>query len=134
MKKIQELVKEFTPQAEITEDYVERFRCAMLGNCDTFSIRERPLWKTWGQQKNRLLGLYVVGIYKINFEKLHQFNKSVQVITGVRTNPSKKRIDQLLVSEFPICLFNFFSSNLLYDHQPGLPLAYRHNKLLIQQT
>ena len=79
MKKIQELVKEFTPQGEITEDYVERLGVLCLGNCDTFSIREPPLWKTWGQQKNRLRGLYVVGTYKINFEKLYQFKNPVRL-------------------------------------------------------
>ncbi len=35
MKKMQELSKPFTPQAEITEDMVKRFRCNLM-NCDTF--------------------------------------------------------------------------------------------------
>jgi pimeloyl-ACP methyl ester carboxylesterase len=99
MKKMQELTKQFTPQAEITEDMVKQFRCDLM-NCDTFDIRKHPLWTTWVKQKNRLRGLSVVNNYKIDFKKLHQFQKPVLIITGTRTVPFHKRIDELLAMEF----------------------------------
>lgn len=99
MKQMQELSKQFTPQADITEDMVKRFRCELM-NCDTFDIYQHPLWKTWVKQKNRLRGLSVVGNYKIDLEKMHQFEKPVLIVTGTQTVPFHKRIDELLTVEF----------------------------------
>ena len=99
MKKMQELTKEFTPQAEITEDMVKLFRCDLM-NCDTFDIHQHPLWATWVKQKNRLRGLSVVNKYQINLNKLHQFQKPVFIITGTQTVSFHKRIDELLAEEF----------------------------------
>lgn len=99
MKKMQELTKEFTPQAEITEDMVKLFRCDLM-NCDTFDIHQHPLWATWVKQKNRLRGLSVVNKYQINLNKLHQFQKPVLIITGTQTVSFHKRIDELLAEEF----------------------------------
>ena len=99
MKKMQELTKEFTPQAKITEDMVKLFRCDLM-NCDTFDIHQHPLWATWVKQKNRLRGLSVVNKYQINLNKLHQFQKPVLIITGTQTVSFHKRIDELLAEEF----------------------------------
>ena len=99
MKKMQELTRELKPQAEITEDMVVRFRCELM-NCDSFPIREQPQWATWLKQKNRLRGLAVVGEYKINYEKLHRFQKPVLIVTGTQTVIFHKRIDELLAKEF----------------------------------
>lgn len=100
MKKMQKLVKELTPQADITEDQVERFRCALL-NCDSFSIRQHPQWATWVKQKNRLRGLSAIGKFKMSLKKLHQFQKPVLIITGTETVTFHKRIDELLTEAFP---------------------------------
>ena len=100
MNKMEELVKEFTPQAEITEDMVKRFRCDLM-NCDTFDIRQHPLWTTWIKQKNRLRGLSATGKYKISLKKLHHFQKPVLIITGTQTVPFHKRINELLAAVFP---------------------------------
>ncbi len=100
MRRMQELVKDFTPQADITEDMVKRFRCELM-NCDMFDIRQHPLWMTWVEQKNRLRGLSVTGNYKISFKKIHRFKKPVLIITGTQTVPFHRRINELLAAEFP---------------------------------
>lgn len=99
MKKMQKLSKQFTPQANITEDMVKQFRCELM-NCDTFDIHQHPLWMTWVKQKNRLRGLSIVSNYKVDFKKLHQFQKPVLIVTGTQTVPFHKRIDELLATEF----------------------------------
>lgn len=99
MNKMQELLKQFTPQAEITLNMVRQFRCDLI-NCDTFDIYQHPLWTTWVKQKNRLRGLSVTGEYKINFKKLHQFRKPVLIVTGTQTVPFHKRMNELLTNEF----------------------------------
>ena len=101
MKKMQELSKQFTPQAEITEDMVRQFRCDLM-NCDTVDIRKHPLWATWLKQKNRLRGLSLVNNYQIDLKKLHDFKKPVLIITGTQTVPFHKRIDELLTAKFPL--------------------------------
>jgi pimeloyl-ACP methyl ester carboxylesterase len=101
MKNMQDLVRELSPQAEITEDMVKRFRCALM-NCDTLDIRQNPLWTTWVKQKNRLRGLSSTLDYKISLKKIQHFNKHVLIITGTQTVPFHKRIDDLLVAEFPL--------------------------------
>ena len=101
MKKMQELSKQFTPQAEITEDMVKQFRCDLM-NCDTFDIRKHPLWATWIKQKNRLRGLSVVNNYQFDLKKLHQFQKPVLIVTGTQTVPFHTRIDELLAAEFSL--------------------------------
>ena len=101
MKNMQELTKGFTPQAEISEDMVKSFRCNLL-NCDTIDIRQHPLWPTWIKNKNRLRGMTAVLKYKINFKKLHQFQKPVLILTSTQTVSFHKRIDELLAEEFPL--------------------------------
>lgn len=101
MKRMQELTKQFTPQATITEDMVKQFRCELM-NCDSMDITRLPLWKTWIEQKNRLRGLSAVSYYKTDLRKLHQFRKPVLIVTGTQTVPMHKRIDELLASEFPM--------------------------------
>jgi len=101
MKQMQELLKKLSPQADITEDLVKAFRCALM-DCDTFDIRLHPFWTTWIKQKNRLRGLSVINQYKINLEKLHLFQKPVFIITGTQTVPYHKKIDELLAAEFPL--------------------------------
>ncbi len=101
MKKMQELLKQFTPHAEIADDMVKQFRCDLM-NCDTFDIRKHPLWATWIKQKNRLRGLSVVNNYQIDLKKLHQFQKPVLIVTGTQTVPFHTRIDELLAAEFSL--------------------------------
>jgi pimeloyl-ACP methyl ester carboxylesterase len=101
MKEMKALSKQFTPQAEITEEMVKQFRCELM-NCDTFDIRKHPLWPTWLKQKNRLRGLSAVSNYQVNMKKLHQFGKPVLIITGTQTVPFHKEIDELLAAELPL--------------------------------
>ena len=99
MKVINELTKDFTPLATITEEMIKSFRCSMT-NCDTFKIQAHPMWRTWLSQKDRLRGLSVVSGYKINFEKLHAFQKPVLILTGTNTIEPHKTVDKLLLREF----------------------------------
>jgi pimeloyl-ACP methyl ester carboxylesterase len=101
MKEMKALSKQFTPQAEITEEMVKQFRCELM-NCDTFDIRKHPLWPTWLKQKNRLRGLSAVSNYEVDLKKTHQFGKPVLIITGTQTVPFHKKIDELLAAEFPL--------------------------------
>jgi len=99
MKEMQDLLAKLTPHADITEDHVERFRCALM-NCDSSSIRQLPQWTMWVVQKNRMRGLSVVNGFNLDLKKLHAFQKPVLMITGTRTAEFHKRINKLLTMEF----------------------------------
>jgi pimeloyl-ACP methyl ester carboxylesterase len=99
MKEIDDLTKDFTPQTTITEEMIKNFRCEMA-NCDTFDIRQHPMWPKWLLQKNRLRGLSVVSAYKIDFKKLDAFQKPVLILTGTKTIEPNKIVDKLLSREF----------------------------------
>ncbi|HUC82267.1 MAG TPA: alpha/beta hydrolase [Flavisolibacter sp.] len=111
MEEIDDLTKHFTSQATITEEMIKDFRCKMT-NCDTFDIRSHPMWSKWLNQKDRLRGLSVVPSYKIDFEKLHRFQKPVLVVTGTTTIEPNKTIDKLLIREFS----NVKAASLPGDH------------------
>jgi pimeloyl-ACP methyl ester carboxylesterase len=99
MKNLLDVTKELTPEAEITETQVERYRHAFLAD-DTLSTRRFPQWSTWVKNKNRMRGLSIMGKYKVNFDKFHEFPKPVLVMTGALTPPFLKRIDDLLRKQF----------------------------------
>lgn len=111
MKQINELSKNFTPQATITEEMIKSFRCKMT-NCDTFDIRSHPMWPKWLKQKDRLRGLSVVSAYKIDLEKLHTFSKPSLIVTGTKTIEPNKTVDKLLSREFS----NTKTGSLIGDH------------------
>lgn len=111
MKEIDELSKDFTPQATITEAMIKSFRCEMT-DCDTFDIRNHPMWPRWLKQKDRLKGLSVVSAYKIDFKKLHAFSKPVLIVTGTKTIEPNKTVDKLLSREFS----NAKTASLIGDH------------------
>lgn len=123
MKEIDELTKNFTPAATITEEMIKNFRCKMT-NCDTFDIRTHPMWPNWLKQKNRLKGLSVVPAYKIDFKKIHSFQKPVLLLTGTTTIEPNKTIDELLSHEF---------SNAKSAGLPGEHIAvYQNPELFVQ--
>lgn len=111
MKDMLALTKELTPDAEITEDLVARFRCELL-DCETTPIRELPQWLIWLNQKDRLRGLSAVGDYKLDLRKVHQFRSPVLVLTGTESVPFHKRINALLTVEFP----NAMAESIESDH------------------
>jgi pimeloyl-ACP methyl ester carboxylesterase len=111
MKQIDELTKRFTQRATITEEMIKSFRCEMT-NCDTFDIRQHPMWPKWLQQKERLRGLSVVPNYKIDFKKMHAFQKPVLIVTGTTTIEPNKTVNKLLIREFS----NTKSASLPGDH------------------
>lgn len=100
MQIMQALLEELTPQAKISEEHIERFRCVLL-NCDTIDIRSHPQWQTWVRQKNRLRGLSVLNKYKVRTKQLAKFRKPVLIITGTQTVAFHKKIDEILTKEFP---------------------------------
>lgn len=99
MKAIDVLTRQFTPQATITEEMIAGFR-RLLSNCDSCDIRKHPMWPKWLQQKDRLRGLAVVPDYKIDFAKLHAFQKPVLIVTGTNTIAPNITVDELLGKEF----------------------------------
>jgi len=124
MKQIDELTRHFKPRATITEEMIKSFRCKM-SNCDTFDIRSHPMWQKWLKQKDRLKGLSVVPAYKIDFKKLHAFQKPVLIITGITTIEPNKTIDSLLSREF---------SNVKTASLPGDHVAVYQNAETFVQT
>jgi pimeloyl-ACP methyl ester carboxylesterase len=100
MKEIDALSRQFTPQATITEEMIAGFR-GLLSACDTCNIRKHPMWQKWVKQKDRVRGLAVVPDYKIDFVKLHAFQKPVLIVTGTNTIAPNTVVDELLVKEFP---------------------------------
>jgi pimeloyl-ACP methyl ester carboxylesterase len=111
MKEMMALTKELTPQAEITEEMVARFRCELL-DCETTPVQELPQWLIWLNQKDRLRGLSAVSDYKLDVRKIHQFRQPVLIITGTESVPFHKRINALLTAEFP----NAMAESIESDH------------------
>ena len=99
MKQIDELTRQFKPQATITEEMIASFR-RILTNCDTCDIRRHPMWPKWLKQKDRLRGLSVVPDYKVDFAKLHAFQKPVLIVSGTNTIEPNLVVDELLSQEF----------------------------------
>ena len=118
MTRIDKLTINFTPQASITEEMIRSFRCEMT-DCDTFDIRKHPMWPKWLQQKDRLRGLSVVPLYKIDFRKLHAFQKPVLIVTGTITIEPNKTVNKLLSREFS----NVRTASLPGDHIAIYPNA-----------
>ena len=111
MTQIDKLTANFTPQASMTEEMIKNFRCEMT-SCDTFDIRQHPMWSKWLQQKDRLRGLSAVPNYKIDFQKMHAFQKPVLLVTGTATIEPNNTVDRLLSREF----INVKTANLPGDH------------------
>jgi len=111
MKNMLALTKELTPDAEITEDMVARFRCELL-DCDATPIRDLPQWLIWLNQKDRMRGLSAVGEYKLDLKKVHQFRAPVLILTGTESVPFHKRINALLTAEFS----NAMAESIDSDH------------------
>ncbi len=123
MKGIEEVTKHFTPEAEVTEDMVKSFRCK-LSDCRTVDIRQHPMWPQWIKQKDRLKGLSATPNYKVDLNKLHDFQKPALIITGTATIESHKLIDKLLAQEFP---------NAKTGSLPGEHIAvYRNAETFVQ--
>jgi pimeloyl-ACP methyl ester carboxylesterase len=99
MKQIDELTRQLKPQTDINEEMITSFR-AKMANCDTCDIRQHTMWPKWLKQKDRLKGLSVVSGYRIDFKKLHAFQKPVFIVTGTNTIQPNKVIDKLLGKEF----------------------------------
>lgn len=123
MRAIDQLTRDFTVGAVITEEMIKQFRCKMT-NCNTIDIKKHPMWAKWLLQKDRLRGLAVVPAYTIDFNKLHAFTKPVLIVTGTHTIESNKTIDKLLSREF---------KNAQTASLPGEHIAvYQQPKVFVQ--
>ncbi len=68
----------------IEEGHVERFRC-LLGDCaGGRSPREAPQWPQWVKYRNSLRGLYTVGDYTDDPERLRGVTMPA-LVTGAQT-------------------------------------------------
>lgn len=95
------LTQTFTPEASISEAQLAQFRC-ILDGCDTAAIRHQPQWSVWAKQKDRLRGLSAVANYIDSIERLHSFKQPVLILTGKGTVAFHRRINELLMKEFPV--------------------------------
>jgi pimeloyl-ACP methyl ester carboxylesterase len=111
MKQIDDLTRQFKPQATVTEEMITSFR-RIIASCDTCDIHRHPMWPKWLKQKDRLRGLSVVPDYKIDFAKLHAFQNPVLIVTGTNTIEPNVVVDELLSKEFSIAK----TGNLPGDH------------------
>jgi len=100
MKEMIELSQSFTPDANITEEQLARFRCN-LDSCNTDSIRTHPQWSNWLKNKDRLRGLSAVANHFDSSSRLRSFKQPVLIVTGKGTVAFHRRINQLLAQEFP---------------------------------
>ena len=123
MKEIDELTRQFKPQTIITEEMIASFR-SIVSSCDTCDIYKHPMWPKWLKQKDRIRGLFVVPDYKIDFAKLHAFQKPVLIVTGTNTIEPNVVVDELLSKEF---------SNVNTGSLPGDHIAlYQKPEIFIQ--
>lgn len=111
MKNMLALTKELTPDAEITEDMVARFRCELM-DCQTTPVRELPQWLIWLNQKDRLRGLSAIADFRLDLKKVHQFKQPVLILTGTESVSYHKRINALLTAEFS----NAMAESIDSDH------------------
>jgi hypothetical protein len=95
-----------------------------MANCDTCDIRQHPMWPKWLKQKDRLKGLSVVPDYRIDFKKLHAFQKPVFIVTGTNTIQPNVVVNKLLSKEF---------SNVKTGSLPGDHIAiYQKPEIFVQ--
>lgn len=94
------LTKEFTPNSTITEQQMEKFRCA-LSDCINEPIKENPQWNTWVKNIPLLQGLSAIGQHNDSIQQLHEFHKPVMIVTGNKTAAFHKRINEILLAGLP---------------------------------
>jgi pimeloyl-ACP methyl ester carboxylesterase len=85
----------------IEEEHVERFRC-LLGDCaGGRSPREAPQWPQWVKYRNSLRGLYSVGDYSDDPERLRGLAMPALVVTGARTVGFHRAMNEALLRMLP---------------------------------
>ena len=94
------VTKDFTPNSTITEQQMEKFRCA-LANCAAEPIRNNPQWGTWVKNIPLLQGLSVIDQHVDSIQRLHVFRKPVMIVTGNKTAVFHKRINEIVLAELP---------------------------------
>jgi pimeloyl-ACP methyl ester carboxylesterase len=88
-------------RSEISEEQVERYRCA-LGNCPAGrSIRVDPRWQTWLKERDRLRGLAAVALHQDDRSRLRTFQRPVLILTGTTTVSFHRRINDILAKDLP---------------------------------
>ena len=85
----------------IEEGHVERFRC-LLGDCTGGrSPREAPQWPQWVKYRNSLRGLYTVGDYTDDPERLRGVTMPALIVTGAQTVRFHRMINEALLRILP---------------------------------
>ena len=89
------------PRSEISDEQVERYRCA-LGHCPAGrSIRDDPRWPTWLKERDRLRGLAAVALHQDDRSRLRTFQRPVLILTGTTTVSFHRRINDILAKHLP---------------------------------
>src|SRR4051812_10487248 len=87
MDHMMDVTKDFGPNAQITEQQLEDFRCAMTNCADGKSPRSNPMWNTWMKDRPYLRGLSAINQHKDSIKNLNRFKKPVLIATGDQTVP-----------------------------------------------
>ena len=96
-----ELAQGFVPEHEPTdEDYV-RFLCG-LGNCNAKAPGPGDAnWDNWVLRRSSLRGLSVVPAHTDKPDRLRAFLRPVLIMTGSKTVPFHRRINEILAQTLP---------------------------------
>jgi pimeloyl-ACP methyl ester carboxylesterase len=85
----------------IEQGHVERFRC-LLGDCaGGRSPREAPQWPQWVKYRNSLRGLYTVGDYTDDPERLRGLTMPALIVTGAQTVRFHRMMNEALLRILP---------------------------------
>lgn len=85
----------------IDEGHVERFRC-LLGDCaGGRTPRDSPQWPQWVKYRNSLRGLYTVGDYTDDPERLRGVTMPALIVTGAQTVRFHRMMNEALLRILP---------------------------------
>jgi pimeloyl-ACP methyl ester carboxylesterase len=102
LRTMYELTLELTPERTPTDDQLVRFRCA-LGACDEKPPRPgEAAGDDWIRRRSALRGLAAVANHRDDPDRLRSFRHPVLIMTGARTVPFHRRINDLLASALPM--------------------------------
>ena len=97
-----ELVQRLGPEHEPTDEEYVRFLCG-LGNCTaTPPGPDDANLDNWVLRRSALRGLSVIPAHTDEPDRLRAFSSPVLIMTGSKTVPFHKRINEVLAQTFPI--------------------------------
>ena len=99
-RSMQELLRGFRRRA-ISEEDLERFRCALDSCAGGNSPRSAPQWPRWLKYRNSLRALYTIAEHKDDPARLTRLGNPVLIVTGSDTVAFHRRINRMLLQLLP---------------------------------